>query len=321
MQDAQNLLLPRYQIMTLAPIILFVYNRPDHTARTLQALRQNPEAVSSDLHIYADGPKTTLDAEKVAQVRGLLADLAGFKSTHVSVSKSNLGLANSIIRGVTEVIDNYGTAIVLEDDIVVSKFFLQFMNKALAKYAQDTRVASIHGWNFPLKDRKIPDSFFLRGADCWGWATWKRAWDLFEPDGTKLLKQLEEQNLTERFDLDGAYPYMQMLKEQIAGKNNSWAVRWHASMYLRNMLTLHPGRSLVVNIGLDGSGVHSHPDESLLTVLPETPPQSLPQIVEEDSIVRSTIIKYLKKTQQGGRFKRLAGRLKHLLRARLRIDY
>lgn len=307
--------------MTLAPIILFVYNRPDHTARTLQALQQNPEAASSLLFVYADGAKTPQETEKVVEVRKLIGSINGFRSTQILASTNNKGLANSIISGVTEVINIHGQAIVLEDDIVVSKHFLQFMNQALVKYAKNTRVASIHGWNFPLRAKTLPDSFFLRGADCWGWATWKRAWDLFEPDGTKLLKQLEEQNLSERFDLDGAYPYMQMLRDQIAGKNNSWAVRWHASMYLRNMLTLHPGRSLVVNIGLDGSGVHSHPDESLLTVLPETPPQSFPHLVEEDGIVRSAIIKHLKTNQQGGRLKRLAGRLKHLLRARLRIDY
>lgn len=299
--------------MTLAPIILFVYNRPDHTARTLQALQHNPEAHLSDLYVYADGPKTTSDAEKVAQVRKLFVDLTGFRSIHVSTSNSNRGLANSIIRGVTEVIDKHEKAIVLEDDIVVSSIFLQFMNQALMKYAEDTRVAAIHGWNFPLRAKNLPDSFFLRGADCWGWATWERAWKLFEPDGKKLLKQMEEQNLSKQFDLEGAYPYTQMLRDQIAGKNNSWAIRWHASIFLQNGLTLHPGKSLVENIGLDGTGVHSVPAKAYETTVSRSKKLNFPYEVAENRQMRDQIIEYIWHSNRMSLLKRLKVRTKELL--------
>ena len=144
--------------------------------------------------------------------------------------------------------------IVLEDDLVTSTHFLQYMNDGLNIYSNDERVASIHGYVYPIDG--LPETFFMRGADCWGWATWKDRWAMFEPDGVKLLGELTRQNLTKRFDLNGSYGFTQMLVDQITGKNNSWAVRWHASIFLQNKYTLYPGKSLVMNIGNDGSGTH-----------------------------------------------------------------
>jgi len=169
---------------------------------------------------------------------------------------ANKGLASSIIDGVTETVDRSGRVIVLEDDIVVQPNFLAFMNSGLDAYEQKTEVASICAYMYPIDPDGLPPTFFLRGTDCWGWATWKRAWDKFEPDGAKLLKQIDARNLRWEFDMDGSYPYCRMMEDQIAGRNNSWAIRWHASAYLKAMLSCFPGRSLVQNIGLDGSGTH-----------------------------------------------------------------
>jgi hypothetical protein len=135
------------------------------------------------------------------------------------------------------------------------------MNDALNLYEKEEKVISIHGYNYPVK-AKLPEYFFLRGADCWGWATWKRGWDLFEPDGKKLLKELVEQKMTYTFDFNGSYPFTQMLKDQIEGKTDSWAIRWNASAFLKNKYTLYPGKTLVFNSGTDGSGVHCLPTES-----------------------------------------------------------
>jgi hypothetical protein len=129
------------------------------------------------------------------------------------------------------------------------------MNDALARYADDARVASVHAYTYPIRE-PLPETFFLQGADCWGWATWARAWTHFEPDGAKLLDELERRRLARHFDFEGHYPYTQMLKDQIAGRNSSWAIRWHAACYLEGLLTLYPGRSLVENIGNDSSGTH-----------------------------------------------------------------
>jgi len=240
--------------MTYAPIVLFVYNRPWHTRQTVDALLRNAEARDSDLVIFSDGPKDEASTRKVDEVRQYLRSIDGFKSIRIVEHEKNLGLADNIISGVTEVVNEYGRIIVLEDDMVTSPYFLQYMNDGLNCYEDDDCVISIHGYSFPIQ--ALPETFFIKGASCWGWATWKRGWNLFEPDGSKLLSELEQAGLMDRFDLFGAYPYRRMLEDQVNGRNDSWAVRWYASALLADKLTLHPGQSLLMNIGLDGSGSH-----------------------------------------------------------------
>ena len=239
-----------------APIALFVYNRPGHAQRAVASLRKNSEAATSDLFVFSDAAKGAADLEGVEHTRAWVRGLSGFASVTVVERQVNLGLAGSIVDGVTRLCLDFGRAIVLEDDLVLSPFFLRYMNDGLARYSKMPQIASIHGYTYPV-DSRLPETFFLRGADCWGWATWARAWQAFEPDAASLLTQLRERGLAQAFDLDGAGPYIKMLEDFIAGKNDSWAVRWHASAYLQDMLTLYPGRSLVRNIGIDGSGIHS----------------------------------------------------------------
>lgn len=241
--------------MCLSPIILFVYNRPKHTRQTVHALQKNELAARSDLFIYSDSPKNEQAKNKVKEVRNYIHTVNGFKTVTLREREENMGLAGSIIDGVTAVVNEYGRVIVLEDDLVTSPFFLQYMNDALNLYECEEKIISIHGYIYPISE-KLPSTFFLRGADCWGWATWKRGWNLFEEDGQELLNKLEEKKLTRLFDFNGAYGYTQMLRDQIAGKNNSWAVRWYASAFLLERFTLYPGISLIYNIGLDGAGTH-----------------------------------------------------------------
>jgi len=238
-----------------SPITLFAYNRPDHLQRTLEALRACPEAKDTDLIVYSDGAKNERAQAGVDGVRALIRDIPGFRSVRVVERASNMGLANSIIQGVGETVAAHGRVIVVEDDLVVSPAFLTYMNRGLDLYADDDGVASIHGYCYPAKE-PLPETFFLRGADCWGWGTWARAWAHFRADGTQLLRELKDRKLCRAFDFDGAYGYTQMLRDQIAGCNNSWAIRWHASAFLDEMMTLYPGKSLVHNIGNDGSGTH-----------------------------------------------------------------
>jgi hypothetical protein len=239
-----------------APVVLFAYARPDHLARTLAALRRNRLAAETVLYVYSDAAKDARHQPGVAAVRALVRDITGFAAVHCIEREHNFGLARSVIEGVTSVLGHAEQVIVLEDDLEVSEHFLEYMNAALALYADDEQVASVHGYIYPV-GQALPESFFLRGADCWGWATWRRAWAHFNPDGQQLLEQLERRGLTHAFDLDGAYPYTRMLRHQIAGRNNSWAIRWHAACFLKDMLTLYPGCSLVRNIGNDDSGTHS----------------------------------------------------------------
>ena len=240
--------------MDLAPIILFVYNRPWHTQQTVEALIKNELASESELFIYSDEAKNDDARVSVDEVRKYIDNITGFKKITVIKRDKNWGLANSIIDGVTKIVNEYGRIIVLEDDLVTSPYFLKFMNEGLTMYENEDKVASIHGYIYPIDN--LPNTFFIKGADCWGWATWKRAWDVFEPNGQKILDELKSRGLEKGADFNNSYGLTQMLKDQIKGKNNSWAVRWYMSAFLKGMLTLYPGKSYVQNIGNDDSGTH-----------------------------------------------------------------
>jgi hypothetical protein len=271
------------------------------------ALRNNILADQSDLIIYSDGPKNEKSLEKVLEVRKYLKTISGFKSISIIEKTENAGLSKSIISGVTETVNKYGKAIVMEDDLVTSKYFLQYMNEALDTYEHEDKVVSIHGYIYPVKN-KIPETFFIRGADCWGWATWKRGWDIFESDGKKLLETLEQRKLTYDFDFDGNYHYTNMLKKQIAGLNDSWAVRWYASAFLKDRLTLYPGISLVENIGQDSSGTHGKGSDLYDTKVSEKKITIGNIPVEENIEARIAIIKYFKSLRPNI-FKRIFNRL------------
>lgn len=242
--------------MESSPIALFTYNRPEHTRITVEVLQMNKLSAQSDLFIFSDGPKEGDSGTKVQEVRNYLKTIKHFKSISIIERKSNFGLSANILDGVRKIISEFGKIIVLEDDLLTSPYFLDYMNEGLRLYENDEKVISIHSYLLPVEE-KLPNTFFLRGADCLGWATWKRGWDLFQPDGNLLLKRLIESKQTKQFDFDNCYPYTQMLMDQISGKNNSWAIRWYASAFLENKFTLYPGKSLITNNGGDGSGTNN----------------------------------------------------------------
>ena len=240
----------------LAPILLFVYNRPQHVKRAISSLLQNREAAASDLYVFSDAARSAEDAAAVEMVREEIADIQGFRSVSVVKRNENFGLARSIIEGVTSIVNRYGRVIVLEDDLVVSPYFLRFMNDALEVYKDEPRVGHIQACDF-IQSAALPETFLIKWTGSWGWATWQRAWELFNPNGQELLDQLCERRLTKQFDFNGKYGFTRMLRQQIEGKNNSWAIRWNASLFLADVLSLNVGRSLVSNEGLDGSGTNS----------------------------------------------------------------
>lgn len=251
--------------MKYSPIVLFLYNRPEHTKLTLNALANNPEARDSELFIYCDGLKPNCsesDHEKVNAVRQIADEENRFKKVNVIYREENLGLANSIISGVTEIVNQFGRIIVLEDDLVPSVGFLKYMNEALDLYENEDKVGCIHAWNYDLDASEYKDStFFLLGGDCWGWATWKRSWNLFEPIGNTSLDEIKNKKLEYSFNRNGTHAFVEMLEDQINGKNDSWAIRWHASLFLKGKFCLHPTRTIVKNIGFDNTGVHCGSDD------------------------------------------------------------
>jgi hypothetical protein len=289
--------------MSFAPIVLFVYNRSFHTQKCIQALQENTLAKESELITFSDGPKSSKDKAAVDSVRKYLKTITGFKKVSVVERRENLGLAKSIISGVGETVNEHGRVIVLEDDLVSSPYFLKFMNEALEFYRDKEEVISIHGYVYPV-GATLPETFFLKGADCWGWGTWKRGWDLFEPDGKKLLSELRDRGLEKGFDFNGSYPYTKMLEDQISGKNDSWAIRWYASAFIQDKLTLYPGRPLIKNIGTDASGTHLGKTE-IYDVDVSREPVTIKGIpIEENEFAKKEIERYLRSTHPG-----LAGKL------------
>lgn len=240
-----------------APVVVFAYKRRDHLQRMIESLLRNAEASATEVHIYCDGPRKPEDQGAVDSVRRYVKELRGFAFVRGVFREENLGLARSIISGVTDMLSIHDRVIVLEDDLILSPHFLRYLNDGLRLYAQDDEVASIHGYCYPT-DSRLPETFFLRGADCWGWATWGRAWRHFNSDGKALLDELRAKRLTRRFDFDGTFDFTQMLADQVVGRNDSWAIRWHATCFLANRLTLYPGKSLVHNGGFDSTGQHCH---------------------------------------------------------------
>lgn len=256
--------------MIYPPIALFTYARPEHTRRTVEALKLNIGVSNHDLIVYSDAPRSAEKLHAVEAVRDYLKKITGFRTVTINYRSINYGLAKSIIEGVTEVLSRYERVIVLEDDMVTSPYFIKYMHDALDRYANDDRVIGVHGYVYPIQET-LPEAFFMRGADCWGWGTWRRGWAFFNPDGHALLEELKQRNLIKEFNYNGTYDYYRMLELQIEGINESWAIRWYASAFLREKLTLYPGRSLVYNIGNDNSGTHCITDSTYDVQLSKVP--------------------------------------------------
>lgn len=239
-----------------APIVLFVYNRPWHTQQTVEALQQNKLADQSDLFIFSDGPKRADAIVGVQTVRNYVKTVRGFKTVNIIERPANFGLAKSVVDGVTRLCEEHGRVIVIEDDLVTSPYFLEYMNTALERYETEERVMQVAGYMFPVKLEVEEDALFLPFISSWGWATWRRAWQHFDRRATGHEGLLVDAAVRKQFDLNGHYKYSKMLRAQQQGKVDSWAILWYVSVFLRNGLVLYPKQTLVRNLGFDGSGVN-----------------------------------------------------------------
>ncbi|WP_206732272.1 glycosyltransferase family protein [Halarcobacter mediterraneus] len=241
----------------LSPIVLFVYNRLEHTKKTINALKKNLLAEQSHLYIYSDGYKNEEDKTQVLELRKYLKTIKGFLDISIIEQNKNKGLANSIISGVTEVINHHGTTIVVEDDIVTSRYFLTFMNKALNDYKEEKKVWHISGWNYPISNEYLEDTFLWRMMNCWGWATWEDRWKYFEKEPKKLINTYSKKDIN-KFDLDinNAGFWEQVLKNS-SREMNTWAIFWYATIFNNKGLCLNPTQSFTKNIGFDGTGTNT----------------------------------------------------------------
>ena len=243
----------------LAPIVLFVFNRERHTEQTLNALMENSLADESILYIYSDGFKDNSLPEEVIcinKVRRIIRAKQWCKEVHIIESKDNKGLANSIVEGVSEIVNQYGKVIVLEDDIVTSKGFLTYMNNALSFYENEEKVMHISGFMYP-HDELLQQTLFYNVPLCWGWGTWQRAWKFFEPETKQLVNYFDASNSWDNMNKFGGNVLEKQLRDNLSGKLKTWFIKWHSSILMQKGFCLFPGKSMVNNIGFDGTGIHN----------------------------------------------------------------
>ncbi len=242
-----------------APIAMIVYNRPEHTRKTLEALERNTLAKDTELFIFCDGPKpgiTEAQLEKVMATRAVCKERKWCGTVHVIEREKNIGMAASIIEGFSEVVNKFGRAIEIEDDVATGKYFLEYMNDALDRYENDKQVMHISGWRDPIWNTKKDGAYFHPVVDPWGFATWKDRWQYFKKDPQYYIDTFTPEMIY-HFNIDGTDPkQFGIIESNAAGRMNTFCAFWYASVFTHNGLCLAPTKSLVRNIGLDGTGVH-----------------------------------------------------------------
>ncbi|REJ82291.1 MAG: glycosyltransferase [Bacteroidetes bacterium] len=241
--------------MKTAPVALFVYNRPDHAKKALEALNNCDGAQDTLLIIFSDGPKSDADKILTNKVQTLVSDFDFKGKKEIIRQEKNKGLSASISDGLDECLDKFGKVIVMEDDLVCHPAFLKYSNAALERYKHEEKVMQTCGFMFPHRN-KWPEYFLSPSVFCWGWSTWSRAWKQMNRNAQQLHDIITERKLEEKFDMNGAYPYFHLLKHTLAGKSDSWAIRWYASVFLNKGLSLYPSSSYIINEGMEGSGAH-----------------------------------------------------------------
>jgi hypothetical protein len=288
-----------------APIGLFAYNRPEHLARALRALAACPEFATSQLVIFCDGAKNPAAQAKVDETRAMARSLA--PTARIVERERNLGLATSMRTGVGALCDEFGHAIIVEDDLEVSPTFLAFMNDALERYAEDPRVMQVSGYMFPVEIAGVDDALFVPLISCWGWATWARAWKQLGSGTSHYDRLAANPAERRRFDLDGGFPYFEMLERQHRGEVDSWGIGWYLDVFAADGLVLYPRLSVVANRGHDGSGAHRESSSPFEADAHPFRPKHFPSVAIDERQNRE-LREFIRRRQRGG-LKARAGRM------------
>lgn len=252
----------------LAPVVLFVYNRLEHTKGVIDSLSKNQLAKETELFIFSDAAKNEKAREKVESVRAFIHQMdwqERFGHVTITEAEKNKGLAKSVIGGVTDIINRYGRVIVIEDDLVLSPYFLDYMNGALDFYEKEQDIWSISGYSFPMKSlKKYPHDIFYSYRGCsWGWATWADRWNLMDWEVRSYDRFVKDEVWIKRFNRGGG-DLANMLRLQMEGQIDSWAVRWCFEQSNRDMYTVYPKYSYLGNDGWDGSGTNCGTDSTFI---------------------------------------------------------
>ena len=277
------------------PLALFVYNRLDHTKQTINHLLKN-DLNDIVLYIFSDGPLQH-DINSVNEVRQYIRSITDFEEIHIIESSENIGLACSIINGVSKILDEFDSIIVLEDDLIVSKYSIDFMKTSLDLYADNPRVMSISGYSLPLfsDDDKISDTYFLDITTSWGWATWKKSWALFEKNPDKLINTFTKQDIF-NFNINNSENFWRQVLFNKKGILNTWAIFWYASIFINRGLTLFPKISMVKNIGHDGTGTNCIKSDRFNTLLDQNKITYFEKKIEVNNFAKNKLEKFYRST-------------------------
>lgn len=278
---------------SLAPIVYYAYNRPQHTLQTLTALKKSRLSQQSELFIFIDGAKNNANSEtlqNIEAVKSIAASEQWCGKLHIQIAEKNKGLFQSIVSGITETVNKYGKVIVIEDDVLVSPGFLEYMNNALDLYESEEKVMHISGFSraefseLPIKET----SYFFNHTTCWGWATWKRSWKFFNPNPYEVKEAVSKKGDIYRLNMDGTFEFFWGLKAIGDGKFQSWNTIWQSIVFLNDGFCLHPTVSQVSNIGHDGSGTNCVSDDSFGLNQLSNEPVVLSKIpIEESKLIRN----------------------------------
>lgn len=290
--------------MSLAPIVILTYKRAEHLQKTLEAIRQNALAAESDLIVYSDGPKypdNEADVAAINAVREVVKSKQWCKNVKLVAGEKNKGLNDAFFDGITEVMNEYGKAIILEEDIVVSPHFLDYMNDALNMYEHEKKVFQITGYIFNMKTQHLPSTYFMTHPFTWGWATWKDRWEKLIPDAKELMQVLVDNNHYKRLTFNGSeLDFWEQMQANAEGRMNTWDIKWFCSVVANEGLCLFPQFSLVKNIGFDGSGAHfQNGDMGLDTNMYAKKIVLQKQIIAENAAAQKSLIKFFKSIKPG----------------------
>lgn len=278
-----------------APILIFTYKRIDSLKKVIESLHKNSPIYRQELYIFSDGPKNEKDKSQVIKLRKYLLKIKGFKKIIIIKRKKNFGLALSIINGVSKIIKFKKKAIIIEDDVVVGKHFLKFMNFNLNKYKNEKKIWHVSGWNWNFRFPKYKyDVFFIRYATCWGWATWENRWKYFEKDSKKLIQSFNK-NKIRKFNLENHYNFWSQIIRNENRIINTWAIFWYATIFNNKGLSINPLYSMVKNIGNDNYSTNYKKNIFFKNKLFENhDPTKYPKKIKEDEFILKIIKANLK---------------------------
>ena len=281
------------------PVTFIIFKRPETTQKVFEAIRQ---AKPTKLFVVADGPRIDRDGEvdKCEAARAIIDKVDWDCEVIKNYSDINLGCAKRVSSGLDWVFNNVEESIILEDDCIPHPTFFQFAEELLDKYRDDSRIASITAQNAQLGRKRTNYSYYYsRYSHCWGWATWKRAWQYYDLH-IKLWQEVKASNILSHILIDPkAVSYWNKVFDSIS-KNPTgitWDYQWTFACWMQGGLNIIPTHNLVSNVGVGADSTHFTSDQEFSYINIPTKPMEFPlkhppYIVrnsEADNFIQNTV--------------------------------